>query len=447
MTDPISFSSRKAGMAAREGALRLTHAVLSDKKMLDEAYQAELENGPLRKLPGNDRAFAKRIVITLLQHLGEIDQILASFMDRGIPKKSGPLRNILRLGVAELLFLQVPSHAVVDSAVTHFRTWKKYAGFKGLTNAVLRQVSQKGAERLKEIDAAKANLPDWLYQDWLRSYGKDVVDQMVEVSNAPSTPLDLSFKTIDDNAKKLAEVLEGQWLETGSLRLASHGKVDELEGFESGDWWVQDTAASLPVKLLGDVKEKEVLDLCAAPGGKTMQLAALGADVTALDLSGKRLQRIQKNLDRTKLEAKLVQGDALKHKFGKLFPAILLDAPCSATGTMRRHPELIHQRTPADIAHFAKLQARMLRRAADLLDDNGVLVFCTCSLQSAEGPDLISDFLMEYPDFGIDPIEEKSHPELAPFIQPDGSIRTRPDQMGELGGLDGFYAIRFRKYA
>ncbi|SNZ19762.1 RsmB/NOP family class I SAM-dependent RNA methyltransferase [Cohaesibacter gelatinilyticus] len=447
MTDPISFSSRKAGMAAREGALRLTHAVLNDKKMLDEAYQAELENGPLRKLPGNDRAFAKRIVITLLQHLGEIDQILASFMDRGIPKKSGPLRNILRLGVAELLFLQVPSHAVVDSAVTHFRTWKKYAGFKGLTNAVLRQVSQKGAERLKEIDTAKANLPDWLYQDWLKSYGKDEVDQMVEVSNAPSTPLDLSFKANDENAQKLAEVLEGQWLETGSLRLASHGKVDELEGFESGEWWVQDTAASLPVKLLGDVKDTEVLDLCAAPGGKTMQLAALGADVTALDLSGKRLQRIQKNLDRTKLEAKLVQGDALKHKFGKLFPAILLDAPCSATGTMRRHPELIHQRSPADIAHFAKLQARMLRRAADLLDDNGVLVFCTCSLQAAEGPDLIPDFLMEYPDFGIDPVEEKNHPEFAPFIQSDGSLRTRPDQMAELGGLDGFYIIRFRKYA
>ncbi|MCV6576387.1 MAG: methyltransferase domain-containing protein, partial [Cohaesibacter sp.] len=405
MTNSLSFSSRKAGMAAREGALRLTHAVLSEKKLLDEAYQAEIETGPLRKLPGNDRAFAKRMVITLLQHLGEIDSILAMFMERGIPKKSGPLRNILRLGVAELLFLNVPSHAVVDSAVSHFRTWRKYAGFKGLTNAVLRQVSQKGAEHLKDIDAAKANLPLWLYEDWIKSYGKEAVARIMEVCNAPTTPLDLSIKARDAQTQDIASQLEGQWLPTGSLRLASHGKVDELAGFEDGLWWVQDTAASLPVKMLGDVNNLDVLDLCAAPGGKTMQLAALGAKVTALDLSGKRLQRIQKNLDRTGLEATLIQGDALKQKFQTKFPAILLDAPCSATGTMRRHPELIHQRNAADIAHFAKIQARMLRHAASLLKDNGCLVFCTCSLQQAEGPDLVANFLMENPDFGIDPIE------------------------------------------
>ncbi|MCV6545732.1 MAG: methyltransferase domain-containing protein [Cohaesibacter sp.] len=445
MTNSLSFSSRKAGMAAREGALRLTHAVLSEKKLLDEAYQAEIETGPLRKLPGNDRAFAKRMVITLLQHLGEIDSILAMFMERGIPKKSGPLRNILRLGVAELLFLNVPSHAVVDSAVSHFRTWRKYAGFKGLTNAVLRQVSQKGAECLKDIDAAKANLPVWLYEDWIKSYGKEAVEHMMDVCNAPTTPLDLSVKAHDTKTQDIASQLEGQWLPTGSLRLATHGKVDELAGFEDGLWWVQDTAASLPVKMLGDVNNLDVLDLCAAPGGKTMQLAALGAKVTALDLSGKRLQRIQKNLDRTGLEATLIQGDALKQKFQTKFPAILLDAPCSATGTMRRHPELIHQRNAADIAHFAKIQARMLRHAANLLEDNGCLVFCTCSLQQAEGPDLVANFLMEYPDFSIDPIEAEQNPELAAFIQGDGSIRTRPDQMAELGGLDGFYAIRFRK--
>ncbi|MCV6575494.1 MAG: RsmB/NOP family class I SAM-dependent RNA methyltransferase, partial [Cohaesibacter sp.] len=254
-------------------------------------------------------------------------------------------------------------------------------------------------------------------------------------------------KAHDTKTQDIASQLEGQWLPTGSLRLATHGKVDELAGFEDGLWWVQDTAASLPVKMLGDVNNLDVLDLCAAPGGKTMQLAALGAKVTALDLSGKRLQRIQKNLDRTGLEATLIQGDALKQKFQTKFPAILLDAPCSATGTMRRHPELIHQRNAADIAHFAKIQARMLRHAASLLKDNGCLVFCTCSLQQAEGPDLVANFLMEYPDFGIDPIEAEQHPELAPFIQGDGSIRTRPDQMAELGGLDGFYAIRFRKYA
>ncbi|MCT4656230.1 MAG: methyltransferase domain-containing protein [Cohaesibacter sp.] len=447
MTDLITFSSRKSGMAAREGALRLTHAVLHDKQLLDDAYRAELANGPLRKLTGRDRAFAKRMVITLLQHLGEIDQVLAAFMKSGMPKKSGPLRNILRLAVAELLFLQVPSHAVVDSAVSHFRTWRKYAGFKGLTNAVLRNIASKDADCLAELDSAKANLPSWLYDDWLEAYGKDSLDAMAAACSQSPVPLDLSFKTRDDRAESLAKELKGTWLPTGSLRLAVHDKVDELAGFEQGDWWVQDAAATIPVQMLGDVTGKKVLDLCAAPGGKTLQLAAAGAEVTALDLSGKRLRRIEENLERTGLTAQLVQGDALKHKFGKAFPAILLDAPCSATGTMRRHPELIHQRTPKDIAHFAALQAKMLRRAAKLLDDDGQLIFCTCSLQNAEGPDLVSDFLMEHPDFGIEPIKAGEIGGLDPFIADDGSIRTRPDLWPERGGMDGFFAIRFRKYA
>ena len=430
-------------MAARAGALRLIHAVLSEKALLDEAYAHELAEGPLRKLNGNDRAFAKRIATTVLQHLGEIDAILARFMERGIPKKSGPLRNILRIGTAEILFLNTPPHAVVDCAVSQYRTWRKYAGFKGLTNAVLRNISREGTDVLASIDPAKATLPDWMYQSLCNAYGADATGAMMAQFQKPQIPLDLTLKD-PSTADQWADRLGAQITPTGSLRLASHDRVDTLEGFAEGAWWVQDAAATLPVQMLGDVSGSKVLDLCAAPGGKTMQLAARGASVTALDISAKRLERIDQNLGRVGLTAELVKGDLLKKKFDEKWPFILLDAPCSATGTMRRHPELIHQRTPEDIAHFSKLQARMLDHVADLLAPGGLMVFCTCSLQPEEGPALIADFLMQNPTFGIEPLTAEEAPSLAPFIQPDGSLRTRPDYWPELGGMDGFFAIRLR---
>ncbi|WP_119306217.1 RsmB/NOP family class I SAM-dependent RNA methyltransferase [Cohaesibacter haloalkalitolerans] len=441
-----SESSGKSGMAARAGALRLIHAVLSEKALLDDAYAHELAEGPLRKLTGNDRAFAKRIATTVLQHLGEIDTLLARFMDRGIPKKSGPLRNILRIGTAELLFLNTPPHAVVDCAVSHYRTWRKYAGFKGLTNAVLRRVSKEGPDELASIDPAKANLPEWMYKALTNAYGTDATAAMMVQYARQQIPLDLSLKD-PASADIWAERLGAEKMPTGSLRLASHERVDLLEGYAEGAWWVQDAAATLPVQMFGDVAGRKVLDLCAAPGGKTMQLAALGADVTALDISAKRLARIEENLQRVGLKAELVKGDVLKKSFDEKWPFILLDAPCSATGTVRRHPELIHQRSPEDIEHFSKLQAKMLDHVAELLAPGGTLVFCTCSLQPEEGPGLIADFLMNNPDFGIDPLTAEAMPQLAPFIEPDGSLRTRPDFWPEAGGMDGFFAIRLRNYA
>nr|WP_321461490.1 transcription antitermination factor NusB [uncultured Cohaesibacter sp.] len=432
-------------MAARAGALRLIHAVLSEKTLLDEAYAHELAEGPLRKLNGSDRAFAKRIAITVLQHLGEIDTLLGRFMDRGIPKKSGPLRNILRIGTAELLFLNTPPHAVVDCAVSHYRTWKKYAGFKGLTNAVLRRISKEGLEELKSIDPAKTNLPDWMYRSLCANYGLEATNAMMAQFQKAQIPLDLTLKD-PDSADQWAERLGAVKMPSGSLRLAEHEKVDTLDGFAEGAWWVQDAAATLPVQMLGDVREQKVLDLCAAPGGKTLQLAARGANVTALDISAKRIERIEQNLTRVGLSAELVKGDLLKTRFEEKWPFILLDAPCSATGTMRRHPELIHQRTPLDIAHFSKLQAKMLNHVAELLAPGGLMVFCTCSLQPEEGPDLIADFLMQNPTFGIEPLTKEEMPQLAGFIQPDGSLRTRPDYWPEDGGMDGFFAIRLRNF-
>ncbi|SNY90633.1 16S rRNA (cytosine967-C5)-methyltransferase [Cohaesibacter sp. ES.047] len=444
MTEKNSNAPKKSGMAARAGALRLIHAVLSDNALLDDAYRDEISNGPLRKLTGSDRAFSKRIAITVLQHLGEIDTLLARFMDRGMPKKSGPLRNILRIGVAELIYLETPPHAVVDCAVSHYRTWRKYAGFKGLTNAILRRVANEGKEELTSIDPARANLPDWLYRAWCNSYGLDVTNAMMAEFLKPQIPLDLTLNPTADKAHWAAE-LGAVETPTGSLRLIEHERVDRLPGFEEGVWWVQDAAATVPVTLLGDVKDKEVLDLCAAPGGKSLQMAANGAHVTAVDISAKRLERVSENLERTGLTAELVTGDVFKHDFGRQWPLVLLDAPCSATGTVRRHPELIHQRFAEDIAHFSKLQTRMLDRVAGLVEPGGMMVFCTCSLQPEEGPDLIADFLMSNPEFGIEPVKPGEFEGLDPFIQLDGSIRTRPDIWAESGGLDGFFAIRLKR--
>ena len=442
--------SKKSGLAAREGALRLLHAVLTDKRLLDDAYRLEITEGPLRRLAGNDRAFAKRITTTVLKHLGEIDEVLAAFLDRGMPKKSGPLRNILRIGTAELLFLDVAPHAVVDSAVSHYRTWRKYAGFKGLTNAVLRRVSLEGRDILAQIDAAKADLPPWLHDSWVEAYGRPAVDAMLAQYHRASIPLDLSLKDNgSENRVRWAEQLNAAITPTGSLRLAEHERVDLIEGYQDGAWWIQDAAAALPAKLLGDVKGMDVLDLCAAPGGKSLQLAANGASVTAVDTSEKRLALVKDNLARTDLSDNVtcVAADLLAYKPNRFWPAILLDAPCSATGTIRRHPELIHQRAARDIAHFAKVQAKMLKKAATLLEPGGLLVFCTCSLQPEEGPEQIADFLMQHPDFGIEPVKIGEFEGLDPFIKPDGSIRTRPDLWPDNGGLDGFYACRIRRDA
>lgn len=442
---PIA-NSRKSGLAARQGALRLLHAVLSEQSLLEDAYARELSEGPLRKLNGSDRAFAKRIVITVLQHLGEIDIILSSFLERGLPKKSGPLRNILRIGAAELIYLDVPPHAVVDSAVAQFSLWRKYSGFKGLTNAVLRKVSSQGKQKLADINPAKANLPDWLYASWVKSYGERATEAIIVQSQKGSIPLDLSLKDISENSVlEWQKRLEAKMTPNGSLRLFNHERVDLIEGYEQGAWWVQDAAAALPVKLFGNLEDIDVLDLCAAPGGKSLQLAANGASVTALDRSKARIKRLEENIKRLGFDISIIAQDVLAFSPERQWPAILLDAPCSATGTLRRHPEIIHQRKPGDISHFAKIQANMLDKAASLLTPGGTLIYCTCSLQPEEGPDRIDQFLAHNRNFEINPINQDEIKDCTTFLQRDGTIRTRPDFWADIGGLDGFFIARLRK--
>jgi len=310
-------------------------------------------------------------------------------------------------------------------------------GFAKLMNAVLRRVSRDGAEILASLPPG-ADLPPWLYTRWRAAYG----DEAPKIAQAllSEAPLDLSVK---ENADEWAHRLFGTQTQTGSIRLASHGSIDSLAGFNDGEWWVQDAAAALPAKLLGDVRGKRVLDLCAAPGGKTLQLAAAGAEVTAVDKSDARLERLRQNLARTKLRAEVICADALEYGAQQPFDAILLDAPCTSTGTLRRHPDVAWLRRPTDIRALADLQTQMIAACAKLLKPSGTLVYAVCSLEPEEGPSIVADALKS--GWRRIPLSADDVAGAGEFITADGDLRTLPSHWPDIGGLDGFYAARLTR--
>jgi len=320
---------------------------------------------------------------------------------------------------------------VVNEAVTLVSKHKKYGAMKGLVNAVLRKVAAEAPEKIKILRAPR--LPKWLRGPLTEAYSSEIVGAM-EVAHLAGAPLDLSVKS--DPAGWAAK-LGGTLTPMGSVRLPEAGQVSALEGFETGDWWVQDTAAALPAKLLNARKGETVLDMCCAPGGKTMQLAASGAEVTALDASETRLKRVRENLTRTGLKATVVCEDALTHTGA--YDAVLLDAPCSATGTLRRHPDLPHAKTGENFGALIELQARMLAHAAGLVKSGGRLVFCTCSLLPDEGEVQVEDFLETHPEFTADTEALARDGIDAAWITEEGGLRLRPDYFAEIGGMDGFY--------
>ncbi len=395
--------------------------------------------GPVARLMPPERARAQSLAATTLRHLGRVDALLAGLMERPPPL---PARNLLRLMVAELHLAGAAAHAAVDSAVRLARERPKTRTLAGLVNAVGRRVTSGGAELW---DAApEAEMPGWIAGPVRKAWGKGAVAAIRAAHLAEPVPVDLTPKPGAD-LSALAVEPGAEWLPTGSLRLMRPGQVSQLPGFAEGDWWVQDAAAALPARLLGPVEGQAVLDLCAAPGGKTLQLAAAGARVTALDASGARMARVTENLARMRLEAEVVVADALAWEPERRFDAILVDAPCSATGTLRRHPDLPHIRRPADVASLVALQARLLDRAWDWLSPGGRLVFCTCSLLPAEGEEQLARFRAAHPAarvvrpdtsaIGIDP----------GWVDAEGALRLRPDFWAERGGMDGFYAVLLTK--
>ena len=416
------------GTAARRGAIALLGAVLTDRRMLTESLSVLDRNDPA------DRARAQRLATETLRDLGRADRVLAKFLDR---RPVPFVLNALRLGTVELC-TGGSAHGVVSDLVSIIGSHRKHGRMKGLTNAVLRKVATEGPPLWADLRPPK--LPKSLRAPLVKAWGGEAVSAM-EAVHAARPPLDLTPKAVDPAS--LAETLGGTLLPSGSIRLDTITQVSALPGYDTGDWWVQDAAAALPARILDAQSGESVLDMCAAPGGKTLQLAAAGANVTALDISAGRMKRLRENLARTGLAADIVIGDARQHSGS--YDAILLDAPCSATGTLRRHPDLPFIKAAKDIAPLPTLQSELLDHAWTCLRPGGRLVFCTCSLLPDEGEQQIAAALTRLTDARIDR-EALNRPGIDPdWIGPDGGLRLRPDYWAERGGMDGFYIACLRK--
>jgi len=394
----------------------------------------------MHQLAGRDRAFARLLVATVLRRLGQIDALIAQCLNVPLAPRAMLVQDILRLGVAQLLFLRTPPHAAVATSVDLAQS-RGFVSHKGLVNAVLRRLSIEGPERIETQDAPRLNTPDWLWQSWSRAYGEPTA-RAVATAHLKEAPLDLSLR---NDAETWGAALEGVLLPTGTLRRAAGGALATLPGYAEGAWWVQDAAAALPARLFGDVAGRDVIDLCAAPGGKTAQLATAGARVTAVDRSARRLERLVANLKRLDLAVEAVGADALTWRPPRPAEAVLLDAPCSTTGAIRRHPDVPHLKSPEDVARLSMVQENLLLAAIDMLRPGGMLVYCTCSLESEEGPERIESLLHSgapVARIGIEADEIGAEPE---WITPEGDLRTLPCHFHAYDGIDGFYCARLVK--
>ena len=413
----------------------MARAVIERGRPLDDALEASAD---FPRLQPRDRGFCRHLLATLCRRLPEIDAALARLVAKPLPEKAPFSRMALRLGAAQILFLETPPHAAVSTSVDLLPPREQ--GFKGLVNAVLRRLTREG-RALTGAAAARTNTPAWLLQRWIAAYGETAA-LAIGQQHLAEPPLDLTPKA-GGEAEGLAEKLGATLLPTGSLRLPpGAGDITKLPGFAEGAWWVQDAAAALPARLLGARAGEAVADLCAAPGGKTLQLAAAGAAVTAVDLSAERLKRLKENLQRTGQQAEVAAADVAGWQPDRTFRRVLLDAPCSSTGTLRRHPDIALHRSADDLPPLVALQAKLLRAAAALVAPGGTLVYAVCSLEPEEGPAQVEQFLTETSAFVRAPITAGDVGDRAELITAEGDLRTLPCHLAEAGGMDGFYACR-----
>jgi 16S rRNA (cytosine967-C5)-methyltransferase len=435
------------GLKARKIAAEVLGRVIFGRRPLDEELHDARGHPELHTLGDKDRALVRAILGLALRRRGQIAAVLDMLLERPIPEKTGAVTNILHVAGAQILFMEVPDRAAVDIAVADAGRDPVTRRYKGLVNAVLRRMSDNAPELLEKTGQVWRNTPVWLFAGWQKAYGEETA-LAIAAMHQHERNLDLTVKS---DPQAWAERLGGETVARDSVRLSeTSGRIEALAGYEEGAWWVQDAAASLPAKLLGDVSGKRVADLCAAPGGKTAQLALAGATVTAFDISKKRLARLSENLERLGLQAEVVAADLLEHNPETPFDAILLDAPCSATGTIRRHPEVAWNRRKEDIDTLAERQAALLARAARWLASGGTLVYCTCSLEPAEGEKQIEAFLAAHPDFRREPIRE-AETGVPGTVTDAGDLRTLPSSLprdpAAAGGLDGFFAARLVRRA
>jgi 16S rRNA (cytosine967-C5)-methyltransferase len=418
--------AEKQGLAARRIAARLVEGVLKERRPLEEEFGAGLDP--------RDRAFAMALAAATLRHKGQLEAAVGAFLSKPLPKSSGTTAYVLLTGAAQLLALNTPAHAAIDMAVTLAREDKDAKHFAGLINAVLRKVAEGGRAPFEK--AKSQNTPAWLLQRWTGAYGADGA-RAIAAAHLEEPALDIS---VASDAELWRERLDGELLPCGSIRLRGAGRIEDLAGFAEGAWWVQDAAAAMPARLLGDVAGKRVLDLCAAPGGKTAQLAAAGAIVDAIDDSPQRIERLKANLARLKLEANTRLMDVFDVQALDPYDAILLDAPCSATGTIRRHPDLPWIKTEKQIGELVKIQSRMLAHAMKLVKPGGTLVYCVCSLEPEEGP---AHFAGPFEGFARQPVRPDEVDGQTEFISGAGDLRILPSmKIGASEGVDGFYAAR-----
>ena len=444
MPAPRRAPAEVPGLAARRVAAELLDGVLRRHRPLDEQLESGEASSAFAALAERDRALARKLVGTVLRRLGTLRHLLAGALDRGFPSDAPRVETILLIGAAQLFWLDVPDHAAVDLAVRLAQADRRAARYPGLVNAVLRRMAREGRATLAGLDTAGLDTPEWLLARWKRAYGEPTARAIAGV-HGEEPPLDL---TVKDDPEGWAARLRGRVLATGTVRLVTHGPVSLLPGYAEGAWWVQDAAAALPARLLGDVAGRRVADLCAAPGGKTAQMAAAGARVTAVDRSPARLARLRENLARLGLAAETVEAEVLEWH-AEPFDAVLLDAPCSSTGTIRRHPDIPWLKREADLPAMTALQARLLDKAAALTKPGGALVYCTCSLEPEECEAQISALLAHDPAMVRRGVAATEVDGQGTFVTATGDLRTLPchwpDPDPRMAGLDGFYAARLER--
>ncbi|MFT4275983.1 MAG: transcription antitermination factor NusB [Rhodopseudomonas sp.] len=440
-------ASEVPGLAARRIAADILDGVLQKRRMLDDQLEGPAAHPGLKTLSDRDRALMRRLVATILRRLGTLEGLLARLLDRGVPTDAPRAKSALLIGTAQILWMEVPDHAAVDLSVRLVQSDRRAAKYAGLVNAVLRRCAREGLPLVEELADATPDVPQWLLARWSAHYGEETARAIaVAISHEPSLDLTVKF-----DAPHWAARLHGEVLPTGTVRTLLQGSVRMLPGFTEGQWWVQDAAAALPVRLFGDLQGKAVADLCAAPGGKTAQLVSAGARVSAIDRSPARVARLRENLARLSLDAETGVADAAEWRNGAAadFDAVLIDAPCASTGTIRRHPDVAWLKQESDIGALAAVQDRLLKKAVSLLRPGGTLVYCTCSLEPEEGEQAIASLLDAEPSMRRAPVDPAEVAGLADIVTADGALRTLPCHLPHsdprLAGFDGFYASRLVK--
>ena len=436
------------GLAARQAAAALLGAVVDHRLGLDSLLESDTSPAAWRALDNaRDKALAMAIVKSALRFRGTISSLIFSMLEHPLPDKAKNVRHILHVAIAQIMLLRVPESAAVNLAVEAANRDPQAKRYANLVNALLRRLIREGDAAFEAAKAKSVEAPDWLFSMLVEDYG-DFAAREILAANRSEAPLDFTVKS---DAAGWASKLGGIALNDTTVRVI-HGQtpVPELEGFGDGAWWVQDAAAALPVKLLGDVRDLHILDMCAAPGGKTAQLAAAGAIVTALDVSKNRLKRVQENMQRLQLEATIIVGDARKHVPDTLYDGVLIDAPCTSTGTLRRHPDVAWTKTPDDVGQLARIQFELLDAAMRQVRPGGIIAYANCSLLKLEGEFLLKRWLATRNDVTVEPVTtERDGAALANYCNHDGFLRTTSlsfvHENPALSGMDGFFAARLRR--